>query len=109
MSFAWRPDRAGATGPSKWLVAGLAVAGVVARGRCMRVARGRLLLLATAHAPDRPEQHEQQRSANRGYHAPERAEQAQAGQADGAAAGAESGNDADDVVDAEFEEVKDNK
>ena len=37
------------------------------------------------------------------------AEQAQAGQADGAAAGAESGNDADDVVDAEFEEVKDNK
>ena len=38
------------------------------------------------------------------------AEQAQAGQADGAAAGAESGNDADDVVDAEFEEVdKDDK
>jgi len=37
------------------------------------------------------------------------AEQAQAGQADGAAADAESGNDADDVVDAEFEEVKDNK
>ena len=37
------------------------------------------------------------------------AEQAQAGKGEGPAAGAESGNDADDVVDAEFEEVKDNK
>ena len=37
------------------------------------------------------------------------AEQAQAGKGEGPAAGAESGNDADDVVDAEFEEGKDNK
>ena len=37
------------------------------------------------------------------------AEQAQAGQADAQSAEAEAGNDGDDVVDAEFEEVKDNK
>ena len=37
------------------------------------------------------------------------ADQAQAGQADAQAADADAGNDGDDVVDAEFEEVKDNK
>ena len=37
------------------------------------------------------------------------AEQAQAGQPDAQGTDTDAGNDADDVVDAEFEEVKDNK